>query len=465
MKVGRWKVLGLGSALAIGFVSVADAAQIRVTNDTFADVGLNMKIWYRSLDKRSNSTSDGGWSRNVFTVGQGTVGQGKIYFSGQITKLFKFYGEFDQERDEGLGSGKIGEAAIGLQPMKEFNIMAGLIRKPFSRYHLVSGYALLMPLDNFLDPHNSTRIRAHLTSKADGGLMIHGDLGGGVLTYRLGIFNEDRDNANKVFAGFLDGTTRRGWVDATSYSGKLNDKKNFEWAGRIEFQPLMLGFKPESAATITSKIADTRLGARDIFVIGLGYNKETHTPKLSGAPSGATGISVSNIANKTLSRTGWTIDMLIEKKFGNVIPNLQAAYISLDDSHFYYKYVHNGTHFIGTPKKGDTKAWYVQGQLLFDQVVGIGKPALAFRYEKVNADGEYVYNATRLRKKDLESSTFGLALNYYIRGQAARVSFGFDTTKYNGAASAYLKHSGPTTVPIKSEDRITDWYLYLQSMF
>ncbi|MDW8093971.1 MAG: hypothetical protein RMI63_02975, partial [Caldimicrobium sp.] len=310
MKVGRWKVLGLGSALAIGFVSVADAAQIRVTNDTFADVGLNMKIWYRSLDKRSNSTSGGGWSRNVFSVGQG-----KIYFSGQITKLFKFYGEFDQERDEGLGTGKIGEAAIGLQPMKEFNIMAGLIRKPFSRFHLVSGYALLMPQDNFLDPHNSTRIRPLLTSKADGGLMIHGDLGGGVLTYRLGIFNEDRSNETKVFAGFLDGTTRRGWVDATSYSGKLNDKKNFEWAGRIEFQPLMLGFKPESAATITSKIADTRLGARDIFVIGLGYNKETHTPKLSGGSGlGTSEIILSNIPNKALSRTGWTIDMLIEKK-------------------------------------------------------------------------------------------------------------------------------------------------------
>ncbi|MCX7613701.1 MAG: hypothetical protein N2Z40_05735, partial [Caldimicrobium sp.] len=443
MKVGRWKVLGLGSALAIGFVSVADAAQIRVTNDTFADVGLNMKIWYKSLDKMSNSTSSTsqpGWSRNEFSVGQG-----KIYFSGQITKLFKFYGEFDQERDEDLRTGKIGEAAIGLQPMKEFNIMAGLIRKPFSRFHLASGYALLMPQDNFLDPQGYTRIRTLLTPKADGGLMIHGDLGGGVLTYRLGIFNEDRRTENKVFAGFLNGTNgQRGWVNAPDYSGKLNDKKNFEWAGRIEFQPLMLGFKPESAATITSKIADTRLGARDIFVIGLGYNKETHTPKVSGTVStqNAPGISLDPISNKTLSRTGWTIDMLIEKKFGNVIPNLQAAYISLDDTHFYYKYVHNGTHFIGTPKKGDTKAWYVQGQLLFDQVVGIGKPAIAIRYEKVNVDGEYVHNATLLRKKDLESSTFGLALNYYIRGQAARVSLGFDTTKYDGAASALLRGKG-----------------------
>ncbi|MCS7149854.1 MAG: hypothetical protein RMI93_03840, partial [Caldimicrobium sp.] len=420
--------------------------------------GLNMKIWYRSLDKMSNSTSDGGWSRNVFSVGQG-----KIYFSGQITKLFKFYGEFDQERPEGLGTGKIGEAAIGLQPMKEFNIMAGLIRKPFSRFHLVSGYALLMPQDNFLDPQSITRIRSHLTSKADGGLMIHGDLAGGALTYRLGIFNEDRSNATKIFVGAANDTVRREWA-GVPYTGKLNDKKNFEWAARIEFQPLMLGFKPESAATITSKIADTRLGARDIFVIGLGYNKETHTPKLSGAPSGATGIILSDIANKTLSRTGWTIDMLIEKKFGNVIPNLQAAYISLDDTHFYYKYVHDGSQFVGTPKKGDTKAWYVQGQLLFDQVVGIGKPAIAIRYEKVNVDGEYVNNATLLRKKDLEFSTFGLALNYYIRGQAARVSLGFDTTKYDGAASALLRGKGGTP-STKFEDRITDWYLYLQSMF
>ncbi len=114
------------------------------------------------------------------------------------------------------------------------------------------------------------------------------------------------------------------WTGSTIQTGKkLNDMKNFEWNARIEFQPLMLGFKPESAATITAKSADTRLGARDIFIIGLGYHKEKHTPPLS------------QLNNKTLDRTGWTIDATFEKKYGNLVPNLQVGYISLDETHGY----------------------------------------------------------------------------------------------------------------------------------
>jgi hypothetical protein len=226
----------------------------------------------------------------------------------------------------------------------------------------------------------------------------------------------------------------------------MNDKKNFEWNARIEFTPTMLGFKPESAATINAKYGDTYLGSKDVLTIGLGYHTETHTPKF-------------NATLGDLKRKGWTVDALFEKKYGNVVPNLQIGYISLSDSHYYKKFdPANLSSYV--VKKGDSDIWYVTGQLLFDQVMWLGKPAIAFRYEKITGDGQWTDRT--ILKKDLTTETFGLAFNYYIKGQAARISLGFDQTKYKDALKYFLKYGDSAT---KKEDSITDWYLYLQSQF
>jgi hypothetical protein len=277
-------------------------------------------------------------------------------------------------------------------------------------------------------------IRAALGDK-DGGLMVHGDLADGMFRYRVGVYNENRATGGKRWD--------TGWAGVTQTPGtKANDLKNFEWNARIEFTPTMLGFKPESAATTTAKIGDTYLGSKDVFTIGLGYHAETHTPKSR--------IGTTDVGD--LKRKGWTVDALFEKKYGNVVPNLQIGYISLDKTHFYRDI--NANAF----KKGDADIWYVTGQLLFDQVAWLGKPAIAFRYEKITGDGQWTNGA--ILKKDLTTETFGLAFNYYIKGQAARISLGFDQTKYKDALKYYLKNSNP-----KLEDSITDWYLYLQSQF
>jgi len=443
MKVGRWKVVGLAGALALGYVASADAAQIKVDDKTWANFGLQMKIWYKNLDKRSNSTSEGGWTQNVFSIGNA-----KIYFTGQVNPAFQFYGEFDQENSADSSKTSVGEAGINLAFAKEFQVLAGKIRKPFTRAQLSSGYALLTPQGYWLDPQGQLgAIKAALGS-TEGGLMIHGDLADGMFRYRVGVYNEDRSNATK----YWNGNFSTGWTNYSFVGGKLNDKKNFEWNARIEFTPTMLGFKPESAATTTAKIGDTYLGSKDVFTIGLGYHTETHTPKFNATA----GIG-------DLKRKGWTVDALFEKKYGNVVPNLQIGYISLDKTHYYKRYQWNGTAWINSltqVKKGDSDIWYVTGQLLFDQVVWLGKPAIAFRYEKITGDGQWTDNATL--KKDLTTETFGLAFNYYIKGQAARISLGFDQTKYKDALKYFLKQGSSST---KKEDSITDWYLYLQSQF
>jgi hypothetical protein len=431
MKVARWKVVGLAGALALGYVADAFSAQIKVDDNTWANFGLQMKIWYKNLDKRSNSTSSDGWTRNEFSIGNA-----KIYFTGQVTPAFQFYGEFDQEKSN-KDDTSVGEAGINLAFAKEFQVLAGKIRKPFTRAQLSSGYAYLTPQGYWLDPQKGLTAITDALKNTDGGLMVHGDLAGGMFRYRVGVYNENRDAGGKRWDN--------GWSGVTQTPGtKANNFKNFEWNARIEFTPTMLGFKPESAATITAKIGDTYLGGRDVFTLGLGYHTETHTPKAR--------IAGNDVGD--LKRKGWTVDALFEKKYGTVVPNLQIGYISLDNTHFYSDLT------TGAVKKGDADIWYLTGQLLFDQVAWLGKPAIAFRYEKITGDGQYNYMGNI--KKDLTAETFGLAFNYYIKGQAARISLGFDQTKYKGALKYFLKYGNPAT---KKEDSITDWYLYLQSQF
>jgi hypothetical protein len=436
MKVARWKVVGLAGALALGYaVSFADAAQVKVDDNAWADFGLDMKVSYKHLDKRGNDAYEGGWSQNVFDVDQA-----RIHFVGQVLPFFQFYSELDAKGSE--DNTKLHEAGINLAFVKEFQVLVGKIRKPFTRAQLTHDYTYLTPQGPWLDPQGQLGAIKSAIDNVDAGLMIHGDLVDGMFRYRVGVFNEDRNIDNKI------------WLSSNNWGllvvpDKMNDKKNFEWNARIEFTPTMLGFKPELAATIPSKVADTYLGSKDVLTIGFGYHAETHTPKLVVVDL----LEGNQYKLGDLKRKGWTVDAMFEKKFGSLVPNLQIGYISLDKTHYYADYAK------GKFKKGDSDFWYVTGQLLFDQYVGLGKPAIAFRYEKIKGDGQWTDGT--IIKKDLTTETFGLALNYYIKGQAAKVSFGFDQTKYKDALKYALKKGSDT----KYEDSITDWHLDFQVQF
>ncbi|MDM7267223.1 MAG: hypothetical protein P3W89_006315 [Aquificaceae bacterium] len=95
----------------------------------------------------------------------------------------------------------------------------------------------------------------------------------------------------------------------------------------------------------------------------------------------------------------------------------------------------------GTTKAKD-RAYYVQGQLLYDQVVGVGKPALAIRYEKLD-------DRTAANK---DTNRTGVFLNYYIKCQDAKIQLGADVVS--------LKNKDP-----KKEKNYTDWTLALQIQF
>lgn len=431
MKVARWKVLGVAGALVLGYAATTQAAQIKVDEDTFADFGYNMKIMYQNFDERGKGGLDD-WKKNVFDIKDS-----RFYISGQVSKMVQFYGEWKASgayEDKTGGYAKdnkvgLGEAGVNFVFMPELQVRAGKVRVPFTRYQMTSSYSLIVPTDawydkggsdakgifkNIKDGNYTSTNPLELIGKADGGLVVHGDIANGMFRYNVGVFNEDK-RKDEAFKGL-------------------------QWVARVEFTPTMLGFAPESTSSAAGKVSDTYLGKKDVLTIGLGYYKE----KLYDKGENTT-------YNESLEADGWTADLFFEKKFGCWVPNLQVGYIKLNDSHFY-----NET--TTSVYKGDTSLWYAQGQLLYDAVVGFGKPALAIRYENVEADG--VYKSGTEVKKDFAFDRWGVAFNYYLKGQAAKVSLGFDKVEYDDAAKLYLESQ-----PNKKEDSITDYYLYIQTKF
>jgi len=426
MKVSKWKVLGIAGALVLSYAVTTDAAQLKVDEDTFADFGLWMKVMYNNFDERYNDD----YNRNVIDVIDA-----RFTIEGQINKVVQFYGEavstsaYDEFYE---GSGlhrdtdfRFAEGGVNLVAAPELQLRIGKIRIPFTRMQLADEYARINPIEPLYDPQGIvTGVLGHtgivyepvedspltglsvpnLFRFADGGAVLHGDIAEGMLRYNIGVFNQATDDQ------------------------PLN---SVSWALRVEFTPTMAGFNPETTSTPKGWLKDTYLGKKgDILTIGVGYLSQDVDPDLEGD------------IYKELDVDGYTVDVFLEKKFQPAILNVEAAYINLNESHLEDPFDPNSD-------KGDTYFWYAQGQLLYDGVVGIGKPAIFTKYEYGELDTE---------DGDLEWSAWGAGINYYIEGNAARLSAGFTNVTYDDVAEEVLSD-------MDMEDNITDWYIQAQIMF
>lgn len=380
------------AALMGAAVLPSQAAVIRVDEDTFANMGLKLQIWVQHLGK----TTPGGKDYNDFSITNA-----RIYFSGQVNKMVQFGANLDSAVYGGGGTrgshsgtkeSRVNDAFINLKPADEFQVMVGLYRLPFSRATLTDSYAYYIPTGygystrgNMFAPFTIGSDIAN--GYRDTGLTFWGNVADGMLKYQIGVFDGRWDHVNP------NGV-----------------KDNLAFAGRIQFTPTMLGFKGEKGFTL----ADTYLGKQNVLSIGLGYNTQKWD---DGKGNSATAKA-------------WTVDAMWEQKFGDIVPNLQLGYQDRKD-------IPAAT----LPGKVKDRAYYVQGQLLFDQVVGLGKPALAIRYEKLD-------DRTPANR---DTNRTGVFLNYYIKGQDAKVQLGADVVS--------LKNKAP------NEKNYTDWTLALQTQF
>jgi hypothetical protein len=296
-----------------------------------------------------------------------------ITASGQVNKLVYFSMNAEGSSNTAtLADNRVlvRDSFIGLKFADEFRVQAGVMRAPFSRVALTGAYVQLFP---YTPPYGAlavqpTDVGAGLSPR-DHGVVIWGNVADGLVKYYLGI---------------TDGATIR-----------RSDDDRLAYTIRLQFTPTMLGFKGETGYTLW----DTYLGRQNVLSIGVGYR--------------VVGRSGNNVRDTKML----TVDMLYEQKFGDIVPNLQVGYINQNDTR-------------GNANERASQL-YIQGGVLFDQMVGFGKPALAVRFEQ--NENRNIAGALA-NANDPRVTRFGVIGHYYIKGQAAKVSLGVDSVSLNSEA-------------------------------
>ncbi|MCS7308344.1 MAG: hypothetical protein NZ526_07335 [Aquificaceae bacterium] len=369
----RKSLLAVAALMGVGALP-ANAAMFRVDQETFANFGYQSQIWAQSLGKQTTAATDK--SRVNFSINNA-----KVYFSGQVNKVVKFHTELDASlgrgRDAVEGRIRIGDAHIRLDFTPEFGLLAGYQRLPFSRQTLSSAYAAIIPTG-----------------------YTYGRVAGGALVFESASLGAagvggagSRDAGLAVFSNIANGMiVFRGGVFDGRYDSRAIGQNNeaLALAMRIQFTPTMLGYKGETGYSLS----DTYLGRQNVLTFAVGYNTQK---------------------DKRFASTGntWkmlTMDAQWEQKVGNLIPSVQVGMNDLKDYN---------------AKKEDARAMWMQGQLLIDQAMGLGKPALAIGY--------YMSEQKPAKGAKPKVNRLAIYFNYYIKGHDAKIQAGMDSVQRNKA--------------------------------
>ena len=389
----RKSLLAMAALMGVATLP-AHAWRLNIDQETFADIGFSTIVRGISEGKRSESASER--SRINFYVPLFN-----ITASGHVNKLVYFSMNAEGNSNTATVADNrvlVRDAFIGLKFAEELRVQAGVMRAPFSRAALTSTYVQLFPYTHDYKKigilaDNPTSVEAGLSPR-DHGIVVWGNVADGLVKYYLGI------------------------TDGASIASPTNDK--LAYTIRLQFTPTMLGFKPEAGYTVS----DTYLGRQNVLSIGFGYRT----------------VGYNNRDTKM-----WTVDMLYEQKFGDLVPNLQVGLINKSDA--------------GGIADLKVNQLYIQGGVLFDQMMGFGKPALAIRFEQnqnTKADDDSDKDEPRVTK-------FGVWAHYYIKGQAAKVSLGVDSVNLN--SEARNRDCDPDTSGTQRCRNFTDITLQFQTQF
>lgn len=413
----------------------SQAFQIKVDEDTFADVQAQIRVFYLNKDEDKNHN----WRYNYFEVYKYRFG-----VKGQINNLVSFYTFIDANESNDYQA-QLWEGAFQFNFRPEFIVKIGKIRVPFSRHNFVARHnSPVMSSDGniFLpnqfkealkavDPYAGGLKASQPYKRTDVGMVITGHLKDGMFKYYVGIFNEDRSNSTKVWS-FNSG----GFGNVKTLSSP-EDKNGFEYDIRLEFTPTFWGFKAEKTVFDPSlRVNQTYLGKLDTMTFGIGYHHEKHLDH----------IDKSTYGTSSLTREAYAADFSFEKTFKTkYVIGAEAGYMYFDDTHFYET-------SSGEYKKGDAYTWYGEAHIIYNQKIGLGIPGIGFRYEYVNIDGKYK------NEKDLIYKRYGVCLSYYYAGRENRIGFGFDFVDADDALEAYIKDKG-------WEESTFTWYVGIYAQF
>jgi hypothetical protein len=390
----------------------AHAWTVKIDEETYADIGFATIIRGIYEGKRTNDTNEKSrlnFYVPLFNITAGGHVNKLVYFSmnleGPVNVLDAETDSFTNKKIQMVP--RVRDSFIGLKFADEFRVQAGLMRAPFSRAALTGTYVQLFPYTpsvKGLLAVQPTDVGTAVNPR-DAGVVVWGNVADGMVKYYLGV---------------TDGET----------IGSSKDN-SLAYTIRLQFTPTMLGFKGETGYTL----ADTYLGRQNVLSIGFGYR--------------TVGRSGNNVKDTKM----WTVDMLYEQKFGDIVPNLQVGYINQKDVRVVLNTSPTVVDYIKTSQL------YAQGQLLYDQMVGFGKPALAIRLEQ-NQNKDVGDDPSKDKPK---VTRLGVWAHYYIKGQNAKVSLGVDSVSLNSEAKNYqCKVDSNTYARCKN---FTDMTLQLQTQF
>ena len=426
----RKSLLAMAALMGISTLP-AHAWRVNIDKETFADIGFSTQIWGRSEGARTTGTN----TSSDHSATRFYVNLVNITASGQVNKLVYFF--INAESTAFRGNFITRDAFIGMKFADEFRVQAGAMRVPFSRIALTSSYNFLIPTQAYTGIPNVANLDRGVfqglsivpisvvgldnDGSRDAGIVVWGNVAGGLLKYYLGVSD-----------GRFD-------VRGSNLFGN-NTKDSLAYTIRLQFTPTMLGFKGETGYTL----ADTYLGRQNVLTLGVGY-------RVVGAET--TGLNT----NYSKDAKMFTVDMLYEQKFGDIVPNLQVGYIDAKD----VAYGFGAATCTGANRVcyGKATQIYAQAQLLYDQMVGFGKPALAIRWEENKNKDRFelntgVVNATPSPiSGEPKNTRVGVFAHYYIKGQAAKVSLGVDSVNRNTDSKGANGKS------------FTDFTLHLQTQF
>jgi hypothetical protein len=398
----RKSLLAMAALMGVATLP-AHAWRVNIDQETYADIGFATIVrgtyeGQRMDDPNQNQKSALNFYVPLFNITAGGHVNKLVYFSMNLEGPISVK-DID---DKPQMVPRVRDSLIGLKLADEFRVQAGLQRAPFSRAALTGTYVQLVPYTLkygalAVDPTNVGTI----VSPRDAGVVVWGNVADGMLKYYFGV------------------------TDGETIGSSTDD--SVAYTIRLQFTPTMLGFKGETGYTL----ADTYLGKQNVLSIGFGYR------------------TVGRSGNNVRTTKMWTVDVLYEQKFGDIVPNLQVGYINQKDAKY-------GT----TPNyNGEATQIYAQAQLLYDQMVGFGKPALAVRFEQ-NQNKNVDSNTS---KDEPRVTRFGVWAHYYIKGQNAKVSLGLDSVSLNSEARS--RDCDPTTSGDQHCRSFTDITLQFQTQF
>lgn len=342
--------LALSSAALLCAPAAQAGGKIQIGPQQWVSVGAGLRTSFNMVEDAAPSGSD--YSKDF------ELDSMRLYINGQA--LEQLYFTFNTERDAGNGdAARVLDAIARFEFSDGFNIWAGRFLPPSDRSNLDGPY--------YLNAWDFPFVQAYpaIFAGRDDGVAVWGQTGGGKFKYQAGLF-EGRQ-------------------------GGANESDNFLLAGRLTYN----FWDPEPGYYNSS----TYYGAKDVLAFGVAM--------MSQADGAGTAVTPGDF-------TGWSVDLLAEKKLANGgVPTFEAAY---------YDY---STDDVADAALTQGSSYFVLASYLLPTKLGIGQLQPMVRYQNFDVDGGD------------EHQRYEAGVHYVIDGQNARVSVIYANDDPGGAADSF----------------------------